>query len=275
MALLDDLIRKRAADDERSYLADPVDVSDIKLPAGFAGCSDAFIIFHGRGGPDRETDDLLARVQSQDAAAGLSRPVSVFDWRPWFSNDASRNSYHGQEVGRRLGRLLADEAPSLRTLHVVGTSAGAWPANEMCTAYVEARQAREARARVILSLTDPFTARHDRPLADGWGGRNFGRHADFAEHYLNSDDIVPSSNEPLALCYCWDVTGAAERASFPLPGGGSTGSPLMDAGMMLLGYHNWPMGYMARHYQTRLDADGNLVVPTHQTLPRGTVNLVL
>ena len=274
--LFDNLIRKYAEEDERNYLASPVDVSEIGLPAGYSGCSDACIIFHGRGGPDRETDDLLARIQSQDVAAEFDRPVAVFDWRPWFSNDASRNSYHGQEVGRRLGRLLAREAPTLRTLHVVGTSAGAWPANEMCTAYVEATTAAHAgRAHVQLTLTDPFTARHDRPLADGWGGRNFGRDADFAEQYCNSDDIVPSSNEPLANCYCWDVTSAAERRSFPLPGGGSTGNPLLDAGMMLLGYHNWPMGYMARHHQTRLDADGALVVPTHEQLPRGAVNLVL
>ena len=81
---------------------------------------------------------------------------------------------------------------------------------------------------------------------------------------------VPSTSKPLPLCYCYDVTGAKERASFPLPGGGKTGSALKDVGMTLLGYHNWPMGYMARHYQTHLDAQGRLVVPSHKKL-RGDV----
>jgi len=276
--IFDGLSARFAEEDQRTYLADPLDVSIVELPAQCNGATDVFIIFHGAGGPDRETEDLEARVCSQDAAAALDRAVCVFDWRPWFSTGSRRNlnSYHGQEVGSRLGQILADAAPALRTLHVVGTSAGAWPANEMCTAYVKATAERaQGRASVVLSLTDPFTARSDRPLADPWGMRHFGESADFAEQYLNTDDIAPSTNDPLPLCYCWDVTGAAERASFPLPGGGSTGNALLDAGMLLLGYHNWPMGYMARHYETRLDSEGRLIVPSHDLLPRGAVNAVL
>ena len=270
------LVEKLAADDERMYLANPVDTSSVELPVGCAGAENVFMIFHGAGGPDRETNDLLERVASQDASVALDRTVCLFDWRPWFSlgNRRNLNSYHGQAVGRRLGQLLAASAPELCTLHIVGTSAGAWPANELATSYV-ANTAGRSRARVQLSLTDPFTARSDRPFADPWGMRNFGRDADFAEQFLNSDDIAPSTNEPLPLCYCYDVTHAAERATFPLPGGGSTGNPLLDAGMMLLGYHNWPMGYMARHYETRLDTAGHPMVPSHDELPRGAVNQVL
>lgn len=241
MKILDDIVQKFAKEEERTYLANQLDTSGVELPAACAGAKDVFVIFHGAGGPDRETDDLLERVRTQDAAAGLERVAFVFDWRPWFSTSGRRNlnSYHGQAVGRRLGQLLASDAPDLRSLHIVGTSAGAWPANELCTSYVEeSTAARKQRAEVLLSFTDPFTARSDRPFADPWGMRNFGRDADFAEQYLNTDDIAPSTNEPLPLCYCYDVTKAAERASFSLPGGGSTGNPLLDAGMMLLGYHN-------------------------------------
>ena len=238
MILGDVIVRQLAAVDDKRYHSNPLDVSDVALPAECIGAKNIFLIFHGAGGPDRETDDLLERIKSQDAASNLDRAVCLFDWRPWFSTGGRRNlnSYHGQEVGRKLGRCIADAAPDLQTLHVVGTSAGAWPANEVCTAYV-AVAAAVARASVVLSLTDPFTARSDRPFADPWGMRNFGKDADFAEQYLNSDDIAPSTNEPIPLCYCLDVTGAAERASFPLPGGGSTGNPLLDAGMLLLGYH--------------------------------------
>ena len=64
-----------AATDEEKYFANPVDLSALKLPDGCAGAKDVFLIFHGRGGPDRETDDLEARVRAQDAAAGLKRTV--------------------------------------------------------------------------------------------------------------------------------------------------------------------------------------------------------
>ena len=38
---------------------------------------------------------------------------------------------------------------------------------------------------------------------------------------------------------------------------------------------DWPMGYMARHYETELDSDGRVFVPSHEQLPRGVVNTVL
>ena len=272
----DTITRRIAANDEALYRANPLDVTGVCLPEGCANAADIFMVFHGAGGPDRETEDLLQRIKDQDDAVNFERTTFLFDWRPWFSTGSRRNlnSFHGQEVGKKLGQLLANAAPNLRTLHVVGTSAGAWPANEVCTAYVAATADRSVRARVVLSLCDPFTARSDRPFADPWGMRNFGRDADFAEQFLNTDDIAPSTNEPLPLCYCYDVTGAAERASFPLPGGGSTGNALFDVAMLALGYHNWPMGYMARHYETALDPERQLLTPSHDALPRGVVKSV-
>ena len=41
--------------------------------------------------------------------------------------------------------------------------------------------------------------------------------------------------------------------------------------MNFLGYHNWPMGYLARHYETVLDAQGRIRHPSHDQLPRGAV----
>ena len=124
--------------DEEKFLQNPTDTSALSLPPGCAAAKNVFLVFHGRGGPDRETDDLLARVRAQDAAAKFVRTVALVDWRPYFESDAARISFAGQAVGRKLGRALFAEAPGLRSLHVVGTSAGAWPANEVCTAYVEA-----------------------------------------------------------------------------------------------------------------------------------------
>ncbi|KAL1519309.1 hypothetical protein AB1Y20_022836 [Prymnesium parvum] len=170
------------------------------------------------------------------------------------------------------GRTPPAARPELRSLHVVGTSAGGFAANACVSAYV--RAAGDSRGAARLSLCDPFCARADEvapPWDDGRrtsGARLFGRDADFAEHYLNTDDIVPSTNFPLPLCYCYDVTHAKERAAFPPP---DSGNWLNDLGLRLLGYHNWPIGYLARHYETQLDEDGNPLLPDHATLPRGTV----
>ena len=173
---------------------------------------------------------------------------------------------------------------------MIGTSAGGFVANQCVSDYVTARQNWGTRALVRLSLTDPFTsgppdAEVERGLRglDGFASidastiaaarraKLFGRDADFAEHFLNTDDIVPYTSTPLPLCYCWDVTAAAERAAFPLPGGGRSGDLPKDLLLRALGYHNWPMAYMVRHYETDLDAQGRIRHPSHAQLPRGSV----
>ena len=170
-------------------------------------------------------------MRAQDAAAKFERTVALVDWRPYFESDAARISFAGQAVGRKLGRALFAEAPGLRTLHVVGTSAGAWPANEVCTAYVEAAAAAatKSRAAVILSLTDPFTQRADEVGApdktDGFGMQNYGKSADYAEHYLNADDIDLSTSAPLQNCFCFDVTRARPSARLSAPGRREDGQP--------------------------------------------------
>jgi len=263
--------RPRAGFTESDYLADPADISAAGLPAFTQ--RHVFLHFHGRGGPDREDADLKARVLAQDKAAGLDRLVDIFVWREWLdAATTERISYTGQAIGRKIGHQLAAR-DDLLSLHVSGTSAGGFAANECVTAYVAAA-GPERRATARLSLFDPFCARADEvgaPWEDGLGtsgAKLFGRDADFAEHYLNSDDIVPSTNFALPLCYCYDVTRSTERSSFPPP---STGNFLQDIGLRLLGYHNWPIGYFARHYETVLDAAGAPVLPSHEQLPRGAV----
>ena len=70
-------------------------------------------------------------------------------------------------------------------------------------------------------------------------------------------------------CYCYDVTASAERKAFPPPD--KTGDIVYDLIVGSLLYHSWPMGYVARHYETRLDESGAPVVPSHEQLPRGAV----
>ena len=213
----------------------------------------------------------------------MSREVIVFNWMPWFTANTDRLSFQSAGVGAELGRYLATN-PGLRSLHVVGTSAGSFAADACCSAYVSTARAGagggdkqrngdaggdKQRAAVRLTLADPFAAREGASFQSGRGAQLFGRDADYAEHYLNTDDIVPNTEVPLPLCACYDVTGCAERKAFPAPE--KTGDFVYDLILKSLGYHSWPMGYVARHYQTTLDADGRLIWPSHADTPRGTV----
>ncbi len=256
-----------ASREERAWLASPTDVSGVRLAADLGAIKGCVLIFHGAGGPDRETANLQRRVEACDRAAGLERYVAVFDWTEWLGG-SSRAAFDGQAVGKRIGEQLAAEAGALRSLHVIGTSVGGFAADATVSAYVGALEGRN-RARVHLTLTDPFTSRGN--LKEGWGMRNFGRTADYAEHYLNTDDLVPSTNEPLPLCYVYDVTRCAERRDFRPP---STGNFLKDLGARALLGHNWPMGYLARHYEVAADADGGATIPSHEDKPRGQVTEV-
>lgn len=259
------------------YEQSPADISGVALPPGFATAKDVAIIFHGSGGPDRETSDVLARFKAQDAAAGLKREVVVFNWMPWFTADTDRLSFQSASVGKSIGRALATNNRNLRSLHIVGTSAGSFAADACCSAYVTTADAAAAaagkdsggRAAVRLTLADPFAAKDGASFKAGRGAQFFGKDADFAEHYLNTDDIVPNTAVPLPLCYCYDVTAALERKSFPPPD--KTGDIVYDLILKSLGGHSWPMGYLARHYETELGEGGKLKWPSHGELPRGAV----
>ena len=171
----------------QKYKQGPTDVSAVRAPA--LTTRHAVLIFHGAGGPDRETDDLRERVARQDRAADIERDVVVFDWRRWLGS-SDRAAFDGQAIGQAVGAQLA--TASLDSLHVIGTSVGGFAADACVSGFVEASGA--SRCRTHLTLTDPFTSRGD--LTEGWGLANFGRSADFAEHILNTDDFVPTTNEP-------------------------------------------------------------------------------
>ena len=51
----------------------------------------------------------------------------------------------------------------------------------------------------------------------GYGQNYFGLNVDYAEHILNTDDPVPTTNDPLQHCVVYDVTHCKERESFILP----------------------------------------------------------
>ena len=132
----------------------------------------------------------------------------------------------------------------LRNLNLIGISVGAFAADS-CSKYYHAtfNGADDADnlkpANVHLTLLDPFTSKGI--FGYGWGMRNFGKSlesskfpsllkselaADVFDVYLNSDDPVPSTNDPIDNAYNFDVTKSASKASFLPPEGQSM--------------HSWP-----------------------------------
>mmetsp|Transcript_21576 Transcript_21576/g.46461 ORF Transcript_21576/g.46461 Transcript_21576/m.46461 type:complete len:331 (-) Transcript_21576:185-1177(-) len=265
-----------------SYRAQPVDVRNVKLPRSFHGQRDVVLILHGRGGEDRETEDTRVAVLAQDRANNVTRAVEVYNWEQWIDPSPNRLFLAATDVGTKLGQALASES-QLRSVHLIGTSAGGFVADACCKAYVTERRARP-KAKIWLSLCDPFTNPNPRfgtldwflgsdasTLAAGKVAANFGIGADFAEHFLNTDDIVPSTSTPLPNCYVYDVTSSTEKRAFPLPGGGETTDKAKNFILWSLGYHNFPMAYFAVHYRTVRDDEGRVRFPSHDELPRGTV----
>lgn len=84
--------------------------------------------------------------------------------------------------------------------------------------------------------------------------------ADITEDYLNSDDPVPTTNEPLPLAYTFDVTNSLAKNEY---------RPQVGDSM-----HSWPIVFLAQTWETVVDNKGNLIMPTAETEPKGEVYLV-
>lgn len=183
-----------------------------KLPKfpNFSDETSLLLILPGAGGPDANTEFLLHQVKSQDVHLGLKRSALVYDWSPWRGN-LLRAAYDSQEVGIRIAKILL-EYPQLKHLHIIGISVGAFAADSVSKTYKQGK----GKGHVHLTLLDPFCSKGVIPNSSGVD--NFGKSADYCEHYLNTDDPVPFTNTPLRQAVVYDVTSAKARANFtPLP----------------------------------------------------------
>ncbi len=197
-----------------------------RLPAGFAvpelgAPADAtalVILFHGSGGREEPTLKAVEQRFRQLAAAEPGTAVIRFIWSPWADN-LLRAWKAGQHVGAELGHQVAS-LHGLRYIHLVGHSAGAYPMDAFCRAY---RAAAKQPARIDMTFLDPIGI---AGLFDAsWGARNHGACADYAEVFINSDDPVRGTNEPLQQAWNIDVTQVASRQGYRWGG------------------HRWPVQY--------------------------------
>ncbi len=212
------------------------------------------LIFPGADGPDQFTEELesqlLANVSSERkktpsplsnlfSSAKKEVPqctVKTLDWKD-FRGSLLTAAYDGEAFGEVAASIVSgdgddDEGSQLKSVHCIGVSVGAFAANACATEINRLRQGRASSSTPYLRLTllDPFTSRG--LFGSGYGDLNFGKSVDYAEQYLNTDDPVPTTNKPLPLCACIDVTAAKERNSFKLPENETM--------------HCWPLVYFTR-----------------------------
>ena len=237
--------------------------------------SDLVLIFPGAGGPDQFTEELETTLTSYlnvgtstafsnpfAAAPVKSTVVKTLDWQE-FRGTLLTAAYDGEAFGESIADILWNQCHqdqfTYSSIHCVGICVGAFAANACANVLSEFRQHETDPSVPYLRLTllDPFTSRG--VLGSSYGDDNFGLTVDYAEQYLNTDDPVPSTNAPLPLCACIDVTGALERDSFELPENES--------------YHCWPLVYFARYGYK--DSVGNILIHDKDGSPsRGSVLIV-
>lgn len=185
---------------------------------------DIVIIFPGAGGPDQNIKALYNRIIVSDMKAGINRFVVCYDWSQWVGN-LIRAAYDSESIGRIIGEQVAAAVNAnplgdkvIRNVHVIGVSVGAFAANNMLKT-LSTRIKPDRKVYKRLTLLDPFTSKGIFGLA--YGPRQFGReeYVDYFETYLNTDDPVPTTNEPLKHGVTFDVTESEARRQFkPLPG---------------------------------------------------------
>ena len=80
-------------------------------------------------------------------------------------------------------------------MHNIGVSVGSFVANSFAHTIKSKASSSSSSLYTRLKLLDPFCTRGIWGI--GYGYKYFGKHVDYVEHYSNTVDPVPSTNEPL------------------------------------------------------------------------------
>lgn len=196
------------------------------------------VVFHGAGGQDAYTDELMKNLDSATKSNSNLKQSSynhIVEWSDYSSN-ILQASFNGEKVGKLTAKKLLEQMTNpnnkLSTIHIIGISVGAFAADAAVNELKEnfkvnstRRQTKETGETpfVQLTLLDPFQQRG--VFGVRYGENEFGKSADYAEQYLNTDDPVPSTNKPLKNAVCYDVTNLRPDDIFG---------------------HDWPLVYYAR-----------------------------
>jgi hypothetical protein len=203
------------------------------------------LVFHGAGGQDAYTDQLMSKL---DGLYGKKKEfyASMMEWSD-FSTNILQASFNGERIGCEAAVRLQQRAPNLKTVHLIGISVGSFAANAASLQLKQQGTNKETSLPYVqTTFLAPFTQRGIWGI--GYGIREFGKSADYAQQYFNTDDPVPSTHSPLENAVCFNVTSIRPTETFG---------------------HGWPLQYYSRASPFSLG-----IVPRGKQLPRGTVRQV-
>ncbi len=209
---------------------------DATMPKPGADKTHLIMLFHGSDGKDNAAIIALER-ELRGRIDAKNTELIRYIWAPW-SDDRIRASTNGRHLGELIGSHLANY--NIDELHLIGHSAGAWVPDAICR---QIRQAKPTKTLVRITLLDPIGI---NGVADfGWGQRNFGECADFAEAIINTNDNVPGTNIALRNAFNIDVTKLENNKNG----------------------HEWPVWY----YLSNLSGASLTLTASHTMLPRGAI----
>lgn len=193
------------------------------------------LIIHGSFGREEPTLVALEARLGELTAALPDTQVLRYRWSPW-SDNILRADARGTRIGMQLGEQLgtywrSDRGPGLGagsgartvTLHLIAHSAGAYLLDPLCERLRRSLGNSPVRLSIRMTFLDPIGL-HGL-LQRGWGAEHFGRCADEADAWINTDDPAPATDRWLRHAWNIDVTQAAGHEGFA--GGG----------------HRWPVHY--------------------------------
>ncbi len=182
----------------------PHSFKNFELPAVETNTEYVVFIVHGKD--DNANTWAVELQQAYQRLANAATQVFTLDWTP-YSDNWLRCSVDGRAIGRSLGKQLATKT-TIKQLHVIGHSAGAFVAYGLC----EGAKQEDRSMRVQSTYLDPLSVYG--AVAWDFGFEYFGGCADFSEAYIDIDSGVPGSQEPLLSTHTFDVTAARSAHGF-------------------------------------------------------------
>ena len=180
------------------------------------------LLFPGAGGPDNNLNTLKNNIIYNDKIKHVDRDVIMYDWLQW-RGSFIRAAFDSQIVGKTICKDLSNNNPQLENIHIIGVSVGAFAADSCAKTLKSQMISHPIKTR--LTFLDPFTSKGI--FGYSWGVNNFGKNIEYVENYVNRDDEVPTTNDPLNFAINYDVTKSKLRDDFQMNNQGES-------------MHSWP-----------------------------------
>lgn len=175
-----------------------VPAGDLLPPAG-SSATGLLLIAHGyRNNPSHWPARLIKQIRDSDA--DISRwDIYAHDWEAE-ANKLVTAARTGHAIGREMARRLIASGDRYEILHLIGQSLGAY----VIQGFADEYRRLHGRAYIQMTFLDPFLIRG--VFGFGYGVRQFGKGADFAENFLVRDEPVFGTNRYLRHAHNTDIT---------------------------------------------------------------------